>query len=330
MNVRALLLTILPAVLAACSPANVGGPDAAGPSADKACGDSAYARCSRFQSCSPTALQLRYQDVPTCEANMKAACLAALAAPSTGQTASGIEQCVAQIPNWACADYVFSQNPPPECNEVSGSLANGAACGYAGQCQSAFCAIVPEAQCGVCAGAPAAGDSCAALTSCGTGLACDSTSSVCLPTAAHLASCAPSQKCAAGNECVGSSSTTGASGTCQTAVESAGSPCRSTAPCDFYAGLTCGSAGSCVPVEFATGGQPCGYVGSVGQDVTCSGEQRCIVGDGGPQGTCTTASGIGGACDLSVGPACIASTRCVATNGGTSGTCANPDANACH
>ena len=75
-----------------CSPANVGGGDA-GPSPDTACGDSAFARCSHLQSCSPTYIQLRYGDVATCEANTKASCLASLAAPSSGSTPASSEAC---------------------------------------------------------------------------------------------------------------------------------------------------------------------------------------------------------------------------------------------
>ncbi|MGD0527250.1 MAG: hypothetical protein ABSE49_19065, partial [Polyangiaceae bacterium] len=154
----------------ACSPANVGSNDA-GPSADQACTDDAYARCTRQQACSPnTAIQLRYGDIGTCESLVKANCLAVLAAPSTGATVAGIEACVTAINNWDCPDYILSQNPPPECQQAIGSLAAGAGCAYPQQCQTGFCAIVPGQACGACAAPPQPGDNCAELTSCGQAL----------------------------------------------------------------------------------------------------------------------------------------------------------------
>jgi hypothetical protein len=318
------------AVLApACSPPNVSSVDA-GPSVDKACSDSAYARCTRAQACSPTGVQLRYGDVTTCETVMKANCVAILAAPGTGSTPSSSEACSQAIPNWDCADYLQTQNPPPECVQATGSIANGAACAYPSQCQSGFCAIAPGAPCGACTTAPQVGDSCAQLTSCGQTLICNAISSTCFAPPATGASCAPGQGCVPGSECLGSSTTTGAAGTCVPAVESLGAACsNTTALCDSFSGLTCNlQSDKCVASQLGTAGQACNFVASQNVVVQCGGGGRCITS--GTQSTCTAASTIGGPCDLVAGPECIAPSRCIVdADAGTSGTCQIADGTAC-
>jgi hypothetical protein len=335
MNER-LFASVLAVVLSvACSPKNVGGVDAGvegGTSVEQACADSAYARCTRFQTCSQTVLSYRYGDVNMCEAVFKGFCLANLAAPSTGQTPDGVEACAQRIPNWDCNDYIFTLNPPPECQEADGSLANGAGCAFAAQCQSGFCAITPGAACGECAPTPAVGASCAQLTSCGLGQECNIDSLTCDLPAAPMASCAPGQACVVGYECVGLSTANDTPGTCQPAVESTGGACsQSTAECDFYAGLTCNNqTKQCAVLQLAGAAAPCNYVSGSLQETFCSAGAKCNVPTGSLQGTCTGSSSLGGPCDLVAGPTCIAPSRCiVASDAGTSGTCQVSAGTAC-
>jgi hypothetical protein len=319
------------ALALACSPASVGVADA-GPTAGTACGDAAYARCTHLQACSPTAVQLRDGDVATCEAITKSNCLASLAAPSTGATSAGQEACAQAIPAWDCGDYLLAQNPPPQCQQATGALANGAACAFAAQCQTGFCAIVPGDACGTCAALPQPGDSCANLTSCGSLLACNGDSLTCLAPAPAMAACAPAQTCAGGYACVGESAATGASGTCQLAVETLGAACSSTTnECDFYAGLTCDSQTKvCVAAQLVGAGQACNYVASADQTMFCGSGGKCLSATPGAQGTCAGSAPVGGACDLAVGPYCIEPSRClVGADGGTSGTCQIADGTQC-
>src|SRR5262249_38916453 len=132
--------------------------------ADEACTDLAHARCTHLASCSATAIALRFGDETTCEAQEKSNCISSLAAPSTGNSPTHNESCSAAIATWACPDYLNNTATPPACQQQTGSLIAGAACAFAGQCQSGFCAIVPGSACGMCAPAPVAGDSCAELT----------------------------------------------------------------------------------------------------------------------------------------------------------------------
>jgi hypothetical protein len=337
-------LSTLPSL--ACSPKNVGGPDDAGgavdtgpletggggPTIDKACADSAYARCTHLQTCFPAAVPLRYVDLATCEADVKAFCVGSLSAPSTGQNPTGVEACVAAIPNWDCGDYLFETNSPPECGNAKGSIAGGAACAFATQCQSGFCGIAPGAACGTCAEAPQPGTPCGQLTTCGTGLVCNAVSATCLGPAAAGAPCAPGQSCVAKSACIGESASTGASGTCQPAVESVGSACsNTTVQCDLFAGLTCNSAStSCAMAAFVGAGQPCGFVSAESQAQYCAGGQRCPSAVDGGQPLCPGISPSGGACDLSAGPGCVSPLRCIVSGSGTAGTCGLADPTACH
>jgi hypothetical protein len=315
----------------ACSPASVGVADA-GPSSDQACADWSYARCTRLQSCSPTAVAFRYGDVNACESLMKSGCLANLAAPSTGSTTAGLEACAQAVPNWDCGDYIFTQNPPPECQQTTGALAASATCAFPAQCQSGFCAIVPGASCGSCAATPQPGDSCAQLTTCGFGLACNTVSSTCLAVAQPMAACAPAQSCASGNECIGASYSTGTPGTCQTAVESLGASCSSsTHECDFYSGLTCNTQSlQCVAAQLVGAGQACNFVTSASQSIYCGSGGKCFSPTTTSQGTCAVVSPVGGPCDLAAGPVCVSPVRCiVGPDGGTGGTCQVADATVC-
>ncbi len=296
----------------ACSPPNV-----ADTSGAAACADFAYAFCTHLSQCSPTLVQLRYIDEPTCEANQTASCVASVNAGSSGATPTYEETCSQVLSTkWTCADFLDYVNAPPECATPSGRLANGSPCALFGQCQSAFCATTIGNNCGVCAAPPNAGDSCATTGSCGRGLDCSN--GVCVDFASLGNACGTSQPCAEGLGC--------ANGTCQTETEVANQPCEGTenALCDFATGLVCNTMSSiCQTVEFATSGQPCATA-SDGQRITCVGEATCT------NGMCSAVSSMSGPCDIVNGPICISPLRCIVTvDGGTSGTCTVPDPTLC-
>jgi hypothetical protein len=330
MNQSALATLLAVILAAACSPPNVSSTDA-GPSVDQACADSAYARCSRVQACSPTTVQQRYGDVATCESITKTYCIAAFAAPGAGSSTAASEACSQAVPGWDCADYLQTQNPPPECVQAKGSVANGAACAFPSQCQSGFCSIVPGAPCGTCDTAPQPGASCATITSCGQTLMCNGQSSSCYVPGQPMAACAPGQDCVPGYECVGANYTTGAPGSCQPAVETLGAACSSTTVlCDGFSGLVCNTqSDKCVTSQLASAGQPCGFVASQNVVVQCAGGGKCVTSGG--QSTCLAVSPVGGPCDLVVGPVCASLSRCiVGSDADTSGTCQVSDGTVCH
>jgi hypothetical protein len=308
--------TLLLALVLGCSPGNVANPPGGGGDpAASACADLAFARCSRLQFCSATAVQLRYGDVPTCESLFKSVCLAALAAPS-GQTPATEEACAQAIPSWNCADYIDNQNPPPSCAQKTGGSGSGMPCGLAAQCETGYCAIAVGQACGVCAAAPKSGDSCSQIITCGMSLVCAPATSTCAIFAQLGASCAPGQPCVAGLACVGANPKTGATGTCQPAVASQSDPCSFTgAGCDLFAGLACNAATSqCGIAQVVGEGSACGVV--AGQNAYCASSGACVAG------ACVAGRPIGAPCDLVAGPPCLDLLHCVATvDGGTSGTC---------
>ncbi len=170
----------------------------AGPiiSEDQACGDRAHQNCLKIATCSAEVLTTTYGSETACETRLKLNCLNTLAAASNGNNASSAEACAQAFPAWACNDY-FDLRPPAACAQSKGGLSNGQTCGVPGQCQSGFCAIDPGSACGTCAPVPQAGDSCAALTSCGQLLTCFAATKTCVAFAAAGGSCGSGQPCGA-------------------------------------------------------------------------------------------------------------------------------------
>jgi hypothetical protein len=324
MRIVPLLAALL--LFGACTPPTV---SSGGPGPQQACADDAYNRCSHLQTCSPTGVLHRYGSESVCQTTFEQYCEALLAAPSTGSTPAGIETCAQAISNWSCADYVTSQNAPPECKFSTGPIANGGPCAFPGQCQSSFCAIPPGSPCGTCAPAPRAGDSCAQLASCGPGFTCTTDTQQCEVAGGQGAPCGTGAPCRDDMACVGSVPDAGTPGTCQADVTTQGAPCTSPPGCYFYGGLTCDPGSKqCAPIQLAPAGQPCGLVG--GQQANClAGE--CEGNSGPTPGTCVTYPQLGQACDIASGPICMPPGRCIVGSGsGTAGTCAVPDGTACH
>jgi hypothetical protein len=315
-----------------------GGPEGGSISQSQACADSANAHCLRIQQCSAEVLTTDYGDVGTCVSRLTTSCLNSLnplTAPSTGGTAEKTEACAQAYPTWACDDY-FDDRPPQACVQAVGALATGQACAFAVQCQTGFCAITPGKMCGACAPVPQAGDSCAALTTCGQLLACDTSVEQCSSFAAAGAACNKAQLCGAGLWCVGSTST--ASGTCTPAVEQAGATCDPTGKtgpgCDRLAGLTCNSVSNeCATIQYSATGQPCG--GSVDNQLAlCANAGTCaaaVGADASAGETCSpTATAAFAPCDLVNGPLCRDPARCILSgDAGTAGTCQFPSAATC-
>jgi hypothetical protein len=305
-----------------------------GPTADQACADSAHAKCTRLQTCSAADVETRYGDEQTCESREKRSCANALAAPGNGNNPTKTEACSQEYATWSCTDYLDTANVPAACKQASGSVADGAACAFAGQCASGFCAIVPGSACGTCGAPPSPGASCAQLTNCGQGLVCTFDTQVCVVYAASGAPCGKGAPCGAGLSCVGADAATATMGTCQAAVAASGATCdasQKTGPgCDRNLGLQCNSMSKqCATLTFGAGGQPCDDVNN--QFTPCSASGQCSTTMGGMAGTCTAAAADGAACDVMAGPPCLNPARCVVgSGGGTAGTCQLQSSTACH
>ena len=315
---------LIAALALACSPANVSaGPGDAGidlAAIEQACADYTYDYCARLQSCSTTAVQVRYGSTGVCESVENALCLSVGMTPATGATPEQNEACGKALGDWSCTDFLVSQNPPPACQLVTGPLANGATCAVRSQCQSGYCGFPAGSACGVCAPAPRPGDSCAE-TQCPPSLVCLGSPPRCVAYAQAGAACGASQPCNDGLTCVGASAT--AAGVCQASVQSVDLPCSfSGAGCDFSAGLACNAqSGKCAVARLAQPGQACGIVANQ--------LASCVSGTC-PRGMCVANVPLGGACDLDGGPPCIGATRCIlSVDGGAGGTCQLNGASTC-
>jgi hypothetical protein len=288
-----------------------------------ACQDRATAECALMNKCRPTGIQTNYGTEAACVKGLEQNCENSLAAPSNGNNATVTEACAKAFPSWSCADFENDVNIPTACQQQMGSLASGSACAFPGQCTSGFCAIPPNTECGVCAALPAAGDSCAKLTTCGPGLNCVAKTQTCVKLAAKGDACGAGAPCGYELSCVGANATKGTQGTCQAAVETVGATCDPTlnkgAGCDLGAGLTCNTTTlKCAKVSVAATGKPCGTVDD--QDALCSAGGTCTAATG-MAGTCIAPAAEGKTCADVGGTGCVAPQRCIGLEGGASGTC---------
>jgi hypothetical protein len=324
-------LALLVLCLAACGSSSTNGGSV---TADQACSDAANASCAALDRCHANGVALRYGDMTTCLTRIRSNCLTSLGARGTGRTPESEEACAQATMAAACSDVVNSSIAA--CAPPAGTLANGAACNFPGQCASAFCGIAPGAKCGTCMAPPSPGSSCA-TNGCGPGLVCASGGMVCNAPGTAGAACASSDECQVGFACVGAAG--GAPGTCMAAAETLGAACdRKSGPqCDYLRGLYCSfpassTSGTCVTYLSAMAGQPCGFVAGTGTSgstfTVCVGGSSCVIATGNA-GTCVAYATDGKACDTAGGPRCLAPARCVISGGGTAGTCMLSDPTTC-
>jgi hypothetical protein len=311
------------------SAAGTGGQAAGGGTsadADKACTDQVKARCARTDACSKDGVALKYGSEAACEEREKIACLAGLAAPGTSSTPTYVEGCAASIAAQSCGDFL---NGAAACVPAPGPRKNGDPCGAAAQCDSTFCAVVKNTQCGTCAPLPKAGDSCA-TTGCGRDLKCDGTSMICYAPGAAGAACSKDAPCGNGLSCVGAKGT----GTCMAEITQAGAACdfkkATAADCDRDAGLFCDNNNVCGTLTEGKLGDACGFDKTTNTSTICSGSSFCLAPMTGAAKVCTAPAADGAACDSATGPFCQTPARCIATAAGsTAGTCQLPDPAAC-
>ncbi len=299
------------------------------PSAQTACTKSADETCDQLMTCSSADFQRRWPDLTTCEQRQTLACTEALAAPKNANNPDKVEACSNARQAQTCEAYLSGVMPPQACLTPDGPLAIGAACSFAGQCSTGFCAIPPTSVCGTCAAEPNPGDSCA-MQSCGQTMVCVASTMQCQVPLGQGGSCNKSMPCGVGLACVGSTAT--ANGTCMPQGSTVGATCdvrNMTAPtCSPTAGLTCDTSTNTCQVEQLVGtGQQCGVVGTV--VVGCSAGGFCQRPTGSATGTCVAPATDGGACDTANGPDCIPPARCITSGTGTAGTCQLPGSMSC-
>ncbi len=283
-----------------------------------ACQDFAYAYCNRLKTCSSTLFQERYGTESTCESIQRTTCTISNTTPSTTQTPTSTEACVAELGSWTCTDFIYTQNRPPAClSEATGTRPNGASCAISTQCQSTYCALPSDQACGTCA--PAEPGAPCETEACPSGLAC--VAGTCVAYVDQGAACSASQPCNEGLTCA--PGTAPGSMICQPGETTQGAPCSFTgAGCDVFSGLACNAqTGVCEVMQLVQPGQACGLVANQ--------IANCIAGSC-PRGQCLAYIPAGGACDLDGEVSCLPPTRClVSGDGATTGTCTYNGSTAC-
>jgi hypothetical protein len=310
----------------------------------KACADVATARCNKRASCtsagnaSGAGIVREFGDLTTCITRETLACMDGLAAKSTGNSPAEVEQCVPTYASLSCADFLAGNIQAP-C-VATGTLADGTACAFAGQCKSTYCINASHSACGTCGTPPALGADCSNST-CGRGVDCVTLQSTSTPApqqcTAYGASggdCDRDHPCGFGLSCVGANAKMMVMGKCMAAPTTAGAACdptQQTAPgCERQAGLFCNTMSkTCTALAFGNDGDTCG-VGSDGNFTDCK-QGDCIgftLGAMAMPGQCKAKAAEGDGCDTTFGPFCLAPAKCVTTNG-TAGTCTLADGNMC-
>ena len=305
-----------------------GGGEGGTGSVAQSCSDRATQDCARLMTCSPERIQVDYGDQPTCVTRLTDNCNDSAAAPGTGNTAATIEACSLAYATWDCGDFLDAKNIPAACVQVTGSAATGSPCVAAGQCTTGYCAIVPGASCGACATAPAAGDSCAALTTCAQGMVCTTDTDACVVLGGTGATCGTGAPCGALYTCVGADDAKNITGTCQLSVTTSGAACDPTTQtgpgCDHNSLLACNTqTKQCATLTVAAAGLPCGTNDVDDQTAICSTRGICTGASTGVPGTCTASVADGAACSLATGSAsCLEDARCILTSdAAATGTC---------
>ena len=304
-------------VLGAC-----GSNSPSGPTVLDACTQVAAARCTRLQTCSESDLERRNGDLASCEARDLLACQEALIVPDTGNTPTNVIACANALNAQPCADFL-GKSPPAECATQMGP--GSGACGFSAECETAFCAVPNNSECGTCAAPPVVGTSCADQ-GCGQTLVCVATTMTCQQPGAAGDPCSADLPCGDSFGCVASMDR------CMPLVETVGAPCDPTnamgPACRGDDGLVCDSmTKTCVTQPLAAAGQPCGPV-TPGIFTGCTGAGTCVHATG-QAGTCVGPAADLAACDTAVGPTCLAPARCVITSG-TAGTCQLPGSMTCN
>ena len=297
----------------------------------QACTDLSAAICDKASQCAPGAFNEVYGDTTTCTTRATASCEQALALKDTADTPDFAEKCSQSYTTVSCGDAA-DNNPPAACKRTTfGKIADGAACGTAGECASGVCQIDGTTGCGKCIEPVASGQACQSNGDCQTGLVCaaaSQSSAVCIAPVGAGATCStavPIIPCQEGLICDGAK--------CQTPL-AAGSACNPTKSlCDGVGGYWCTPKGTrCVAVKYAGPNQTCGYDATSGDLTVCTGSGAgagllgaCMnINQQTGQGTCAAAAPDGAACDLTNGPFCTPPALCL------NKTCTIVDPSTCH
>jgi hypothetical protein len=299
-------------------------PDAA--AFTEVCERFASSLCAKRDACLPGDVGDVFATEGLCAERFQTECTKTLSAESSGATPDDVEVCAAANEAAACLEFA-APGTLAACNEVFGSLDDGADCAFSAQCQSGFCAVGEDA-CGKCRPRLALGDTCRVTIECSfAGLYCNSQSRTCEQYVAEGEDCL-GKVCAPGSSCRGPSAE---EKSCVANVEEEGEACdRNLGPdCEGLLGLYC-QTDTCAPPFLGEAGALCGFVrdaGESGEFWDCEPGLVCFSGNAATPEICHEPAADGAACDRVDGPPCLPPARCTVSEGVS--TCKLPDPAAC-
>lgn len=266
-----------------------------------ACDRLANAYCAKVESCAPFFRNWIYGDAATCIQRYKLGCAADGTASGTTFSPDSIKSCATTVTSLNCGD-LYTKNANDACVGAAGPRAANSACGVDGQCQTSYCRIDPNQQCGSCQAKGGANGSCSQLKDCDVGLTCESNK--CVPMGGTSTACGPGKPCKPDLACVSSAcqKPLGTGATCTadiTGLQPDKIVAEITRECDVLHGLYCNPVSKkCEDIKLASAGADCGLVKNTGL-VFCTKSGKCVrSGVGGSKcidpladgATCTTAA----------------------------------------
>jgi hypothetical protein len=293
------------------------------PTVSAACDSHAQAACDKYKDCYPSALALSFPSMTSCLARYKQQCLLYASLSGSKRTTTDIQRCASLMTTLTCIQYADQASYIGTACSVTGTLANGTACGASDQCTSGYCNLNYTTGCGVCASYVKVGAVCDFTTgspTCEPGAGCvgPAGSRTCQKLAALGAAC----NAVSGPSCLPMLACRG--GVCA-ASRAAGDTCDPTIAydCDYTKDLNCnGTTKKCEKIySYLAAGASCGSATSAPYPV-CAAGSRCSSTTG--TGTCVAPAADGAACVDSPGtPGCLWPAQC------KSGTCQLPSPASC-
>ena len=254
-----------------------------------ACEAYAATLCAREGECSPFNIPNFYGSPEKCEKQVTRSCVRGFALPGGSKTVERVESCAQSLPLGTCTRAFGSVIGAEVCQDLPGTLKNGAACLEDYQCASKRCSLSSTTYCYRCEATP---PKTAVL-----GADCDpSDGPDCAEGICYLGKC---KKLGSLNEACDESTLCTAYLPCRNGVCSAplgeGADCSGDADCLF--GYDCAS-GKCTPAppKTATVGAACGF----GVGTLCAIFTQYCAGNVGSAGTCKLLAEEGEACGFDV------------------------------
>jgi hypothetical protein len=285
-----------------------------GPGIEEACLTLAASRCDLRDRCTAgLGVLVRYGDRATCEMREIDACLITASAPDTGYTRAFALACAAALPAQECNAF-FDGLPAGACADPAGLRTEGAPCTFGSQCQSTYCEIPADLDCGACAPLPAEGGTCPDPGEVVSGLLCSRITTTWVALRREGEACEAVLPCGSGLTCVGAVPAQQIQGTCLPSVTESGAGCDPTrltgADCDRNQGLYCGADATCIPLGLADPWGDCGRLVDETSAI-CTAGSMCVFPVGSRQGTCVEIMADGFPCDAEEGPPCLWPASCV-------------------